>query len=53
MADDTAFGAKTFLWQDPVHSWKAGLEDVLTVKNNNKQSNMKNALDFLDQPERN
>ena len=22
--DDTTFGAGTFSWQDPVHSWKAG-----------------------------
>jgi hypothetical protein len=26
--DDTAFGAGTFSWQDPVHSWKAGPETV-------------------------
>jgi len=26
--DDTAFGAVTFSWQDPVHSWKAGPGEV-------------------------
>ena len=30
--DDTAFGAETFLWQDQVHSWKAGPGEVMTVK---------------------
>ena len=38
-SDDTAFGAGTFSWQDPVHSWKAGLGEVMTVE---KQTN-KNA----------
>ena len=31
--DDTAIGAGTFLWQDPVHSWKAGPGEVMTVEN--------------------
>ena len=31
--DDTAFGAGTFSWQDPVHSWKEGPDEVMTVKN--------------------
>ena len=31
--DDTAFGAGTFSWQDPVHSWKAGPGEVMTVEN--------------------
>jgi hypothetical protein len=31
--DDTAFGAGTFLWQDPVHSWKASPIEVMTVEN--------------------
>ena len=33
--DDTAFGAGTFSWQDPVHSWKAGpgLNGIMTVEN--------------------
>ena len=31
--DDTAFGAGPFSWQDPVHSWKAGPGEVMTVKN--------------------
>ena len=26
--DDTAFGAETLTWQDPVHSWKAGPGEV-------------------------
>ena len=30
---DTAFGAETFSWQDPVYSWKAGPADVMTVEN--------------------
>ena len=29
-SDDTAFGAETFSWQDPVHSWKAGPGEVMT-----------------------
>ena len=32
-SDDTAFGAGTFSWQDPVHSWKAGPGEVMTVEN--------------------
>ena len=32
-SDDTAFGARTFSWQDPVHSWKAGPGKVMIVKN--------------------
>ena len=35
--DDTTFGARTFSWQDPVHSWKAGPGEVMTVEN--KQTN--------------
>ena len=31
--DDTTFGAGTFSWQDPVHSWKAGPGEVMTVEN--------------------
>ena len=31
--DDAAFGAGTFSWQDPVHSWKAGPGEVMTVEN--------------------
>ena len=33
--DDTAFQAGTFLWEDPVHSWKAGpgLNGIMTVEN--------------------
>ena len=30
--DGTAFGAETFSWQDPVHSWKAGPGEVMTGK---------------------
>ena len=30
---DTAFGAGTLTWQDPVHSWKAGSGEVMTVEN--------------------
>ena len=32
-SDDTAFGAGTFSWQDPVYSWKAGTGEVMTVEN--------------------
>ena len=32
-SDDTAFGAGTFSWQDPVLSWKAGAGEVMTVEN--------------------
>ena len=35
-SDDTAFGAGTFSWQDPVHSWKAGPGEVMTVENKQK-----------------
>jgi hypothetical protein len=31
--DDTAFGAGTLTWQDPVHFWKAGPGEVMTVEN--------------------
>ena len=34
---DTAFRAGTLTWQDPVHSWKAGPGDVITVKNKTKK----------------
>ena len=36
-SDDTAFREGTFSWQDPVHSWKAGPGEVMTVEN--KQTN--------------
>ena len=32
-SDDNAFGARTFSWQDPVHSWKAGPDKVTNVEN--------------------
>ena len=31
--DDTAFGAGTLTWQDPVHSCKAGPGEVTSVEN--------------------
>ena len=31
-SDDTAYGAGTFSWQDPVHSWKAGPGEFMTVE---------------------
>jgi hypothetical protein len=31
--DDTTFGAGTLTWQDPVHSWKSGPGEVMTVEN--------------------
>ena len=34
-SDDTPFEARTFSWQDPVHSWKAGPGEVMTVENLN------------------
>ena len=30
--DDTVFGAGTFSWQDPVHSWKACAGKIMTVE---------------------
>ena len=36
-SDDTAIGVGTFSWQDPVHSWKAGPGECMTVEN--KQTN--------------
>jgi hypothetical protein len=30
--DNTASGVVTFSWQDPVHSWKAGPGEVMTVE---------------------
>ena len=33
ISDNTAFGAGTFSWQDPLHSWKAGPGEVMTVEN--------------------
>ena len=32
-SNDTAFGVGTFSWQDPVHSWKSGPGEVMTVEN--------------------
>ena len=32
-SDDSPFGAETFSWHDPVHSWKAGRGEVMTVEN--------------------
>ena len=29
----TVFGVGTLTWQDPVHSWKAGPGEVMTVEN--------------------
>ena len=31
-SNDTIFRAGTFSWQDPVHSWKAGPGEVMTVE---------------------
>ena len=31
--DGITFGAGTLTWQDPVHSWKAGPGEVMTVEN--------------------
>ena len=41
-SDDTAFGAGTFSWQDPVHSWRAGPGEVMTVEN--KQTNRNDSI---------
>ena len=40
-SDDTAFGVGTFSWQDPVHSWKAGPCEVMTVENKQKSLHCK------------
>ena len=34
--DDTAFGAGTLTWQDPVHSWQVGSGEVMTMENYDK-----------------
>ena len=34
--DDTAFGAGTLPWQDPVHYWKAGPGEVENKEINNQ-----------------
>ena len=31
--DDTTFGAGTFSWQEQVHCWKAGPDEIFTVEN--------------------
>ena len=31
--DDTAFGAGTLSWQEQVHRWKAGSDEIITVEN--------------------
>ena len=38
--DDTALGAGTLTWQDPVHTWKAGLGEVMTVENKQRNQNL-------------
>ena len=49
-SDDTAFGAGTFSWQeDPVHSWKAGPGEVMTVENLLKNVTLRNSC-FLPWP---
>ena len=30
--DDATFGAGTFSWKDPVHSWKSGPGEVMTME---------------------
>ena len=35
-SNDTACRAGTFSWQDPVHYWKAGPGEVMTVEKNPK-----------------
>ena len=34
-SDGTPFGVGTFSWQDPVHFWKAGPDEVMTLQNLN------------------
>ena len=36
--DGTAFGAGTFSGQDPVHSWKTGPGEVMTVEKQQRQN---------------
>ena len=31
-SNDTAFGTGTFSGQDPLHSWKAGLDEAMTAE---------------------
>ena len=39
-SDDTTFGVGTFSWQDPVHSWKAGPDEVMTTEKKNPEALM-------------
>ena len=32
-SDDKPFWARTFSWHDPVHYWKAGPTEVMSVEN--------------------
>ena len=38
--DGITFGAGTLTWQDPVHSWKAGPGEVMTVENKQTKDNL-------------
>ena len=41
---NTAFGAETFSWKDPVHSWKAGPGEVMTVENKQTEKDVSNLI---------
>ena len=43
-SDDNAFGTGTFSWQDPVHSWKAGPGECMTVENKQKYNSTSREL---------
>ena len=43
-SNDTAFGVGTFSWQDPVHSWKAGPGECMTVENKQKYNSTSREL---------
>ena len=42
--DDTVHGAGTFSWEDPVHSWKAGPGEVMTVENKQTEKDISNLV---------
>jgi hypothetical protein len=48
----TSFGAGTFSWQDPVHSWKAGPGEAMTVENKQTEIQKKGVKIYSTVPSR-
>ena len=46
-SDETAFGAGTFSWQNPVHSWKAGPGEVCGKQTNKSMTLATLSFSFL------